>query len=163
MDGGATQTNASSTGIPLTENNLETARVALLEQLQDDGVPMSMAGNLMLVVPTALDKNARIITGSELRSNTANNDVNIYSGGAVGVMSSHWLGAANSGSDTAWFLISPSTSKLKLIRRAGPDLDQSVDKNTKSTLFDVILDLSVGSADWRGFYGAKGDNAAYSS
>ena len=106
----------------------------------------------MLVVPTALDKNARIITGSELRSNTANNDVNIYSGGAVGVMSSHWLGAANSGSDTAWFLVSPSTSRLKLVKRAGPDLDQSVDKNTKSTLFDVVLDFSVGSADWRGGY-----------
>jgi hypothetical protein len=124
---------------------------------------MTITGTLYLVVPTALEKTAMIITGSELRSNTANNDINIYSGGAVQVVASHWLGATNGGSDTQWQLVAPSVSKLMLVRRAGPDMDQSVDKNTKSTLFDVILDMSVGSADWRGTYFSKGDSSSYSS
>ena len=163
VDGGSSQSNASNTSIPLTENNLETARVALVEQVQDDGTPITVTGNIYLVVPTALEKAATIITGSELRSNTANNDLNFYEGGRYPVMASHWLGAANSGSDTAWFLVAPSISKLMLVKRAGPDLDQSVDKNTKSTLFDVILDLSVGSADWHGAYGSRGDNSGFST
>ena len=161
VDGGTAQSNASSTGIALTEPNFETGRVALLEQLQDDGTPITITGDIYVVVPTALEKGAMIITGSDLRSGTANNDVNIYSGGAYKVMASNWLGTAQGGSNTAWFLVAPSVSKLMLVNRTSGEMDQSVDSNTKSTLFDVVCDLSVGSADWRGTWGSKGDGAAY--
>ena len=163
VDGGSAQSNASATGIVLSESNLETGRLALRRQLQDDGTPMTISGAIYLVVPPALEKTAKIITGSDLRSGTANNDVNIYNGGSVMVMESLWLDAVNGGSDTAWFLVAPSVAKLLFVLRNGLSMDQSVDKNTKSTLFDVILDFSVGSADWRGFWGSKGDGAAYSS
>jgi len=163
VDGSSDQSNASSTSIPLTENNLETARVALLEQLQDDQTPITFTGSLYLVVPTALEKEAKIITDSTLRSDTSNNDINIYSGGSINLMSSHWLGATNSGSDTAWFVVAPDVAKLVLVMRTSPNTDQSVDKNTKSTLFDVIVDFSVGHYDYKGSYGSKGDNSSYSS
>jgi hypothetical protein len=163
VDGGTAQSNASSTGIPLTESNFETGRVALLEQLQDDGTPITVTGAVWCVVPTALEKTAKIITMSDKRSDTGDNDVNIYNGGGYPVMSSIWLGAAASGSDTQWQLVAPSIAKLVLIIRTSMDMDQSVDKNTKSTLFDVIADWSVGSKDWHGTYFSKGDSAAYSS
>ena len=163
VDGGTAQSNASATGITLTESNLETARVALLEQLQDDGVPLTNFGELYLVVPTALDKTARIITESNLRSATTDNDINIYSGGAVKVMSSHWLGATNGGSDTQWFLVAPSVARLMFVQRTAGESDMTVNSNTKSVLFDYIMDFSVGSIDWRGFWASKGDGAAYSS
>lgn len=163
VDGGSSQSNASATGITLTESNFEVARLALLQQLQDDGTPITMSGTIFAVVPIALEKTSKIITGSDLRASTANNDLNIYSGGATGVISSIWLGAAAGGSDTAWFLVAPSVAKLFFVLRNGLSMDQNVDRNTKSTLFDVILDFSVGSADWRGVWGSKGDGAAYSS
>lgn len=163
VDGGAAQSNASATGITLTESNLEVGRLALLQQLQDDGNPMTFAGAMYLVVPLALEKTAKIITGSDLRSGTTNNDINIYNGGAVTVMSSNWLGTAAGGLDTEWFLVVPSVARLLFVLRNGLSMDQSVDKNTKSTLFDVILDFSVGHSDWRGVWGSKGDGAAYSS
>lgn len=163
VDGGASQSNASSQGVTLTDGNFETNRVALLEQLQDDGTPITITGPLYLIVPTALEKTGQIITGSTLRAETANNDINIYAGGAVQVLSSIWLGAAAGGSDTQWAIVAPSIAKLVLVLRAGPELDQSVDKNTKSTLFDVILDASCGSYDWHGTRFSRGDDLTYSS
>lgn len=163
VDGGSAQSNASATSIALTESNLEVGRLALLQQLQDDGTPITISGEIYLVVPVALEKTAKIITGSDLRAGTMNNDINIYSGGAVGCISSLWLGAAQGGSDTAWFLVAPMVAKLFFVLRNGLSMDQNVDRNTKSTLFDVILDFSVGSADWRGVWGSKGDASAYSS
>lgn len=163
VDGGSAQSNASSTGITLTESNFEVGRLAVLQQLQDDGNPMTITGTLYLVVPIALEKTAKIITGSDLRSGTMNNDMNIYNGGATAVMSSNWLGTAALGSDTQWFIVAPSVAKLMFVLRNGLSMDQNVDKNTKSSLFDVILDFSVGHADWRGVWGSKGDSAAYSS
>ena len=163
VDGGSAQSNASSTGIPLTETNFETGRIALAEQLQDDGTPIANMGNVYVVVPLALEKTGQIVTGSMLRSGTANNDINVYTGGGYTVMSSVWLGSVNGGSNTAWFLVAPSVAGLQLIRRTGPMMDQSVDKNTKSTLFDVHSWFSAGSKRWHGTWASKGDSLAYSS
>lgn len=163
VDGGTAQSNASSTSIAFSEANLETGRLALLKQLQDDGTPIAFSGPMYLVVPIALEKTAKIVTGSELRSGTANNDKNIYNGGAIQVLSSIWLDATSGGSDTQWQLVAPDVAKLYLVMRNGPDMDQSVNSNTKSTLFDVILDFSEGSADWHGVWFSKGDATAYSS
>jgi len=165
-DGGTAQSNASATGIPLTESNLETGRINLMNQLQDDGVPMMAPGQLYLVTGNNLDKTARIITESNQRSGTGNNDTNIYKGGAINVMSSVWVDSGTSGtgvgSNTQWFLVAPDRAKLAIVISAGPDLEFLKDKDTKSGLFDVILDVGVCSYDWRGVYGSKGDNAAYS-
>src|SRR3990167_8984585 len=55
-DGGATQSNASSTGIPFNEANLETGLVALKEQLLDDGTPIRDLGRMHIVVPHNTEK-----------------------------------------------------------------------------------------------------------
>lgn len=165
-DGGTAQSNSSATGIPLSESNTEIARIALLNQLQDDGVPMLAPGKLTLVVGINNEKTAKIITGSELRSATGNNDINIYGGGYMDVMSTSWLDSgisgASVGSNTQWFLVAPAWTKLAIVISAGPDVEFVKDKDTKSNLWDVILDLGVCSYDWRGIWGSLGDNAAYS-
>lgn len=166
-DGGTAQSNASATGIPLTESNVETGRVALLNQLSDNGASLTAPGELYLVAGINLDKTAQIITKSDQRSGTANNDINIYSGGYMKVMSSSLLdsgiSASGVGSNTQWFLVAPNWAKLAIIISSGPDVEFLIDKDTKSRLFDVLLDLGVCSYDWRGFWASKGDNAAYSS
>ena len=161
-DGGTAQSNASSTGIPLTDTNLETAKVALAKQLLDDGTPIRDLGNFTLVVPIDLDKTARVITGSDLKSGTANNDMNIYKGGSIDVVSSHLLSAANGGSNTAWFLVANNASHLLFIDRLAPQL-VSARADHGGMFFDVDTRLSVGHSHWLGSWGSKGDNAAYSS
>jgi len=165
-DGGTAQSNTSTTSIPLSETNVETARIALLNQLQDDGVPMLAPGEIYIVVGINNEKTALIITGSDKRSATGNNDVNIYGGGYMKVMSSSWLDNGISGSgvglNTFWALVAPNWAKLAIIISKGPDVEFLKDKDTKSGLFDVILDFAVCSYDWRGLWGSQGNNAAYS-
>lgn len=162
VDGGSSQSNASSTGIVLNEANIETARIALAKQLLDDGTPMRNLGKLTLVVPVDLEKTAKIITGSNLRSGTANNDINIYSGGAIDIVSTHLLSAVNGGSNSAWFLVAENASHLLFIDRLAPQLVSSR-ADHGGMYFDIDTRLSVGHSHWLGVWGSRGDLAAYSS
>src|SRR3990167_2516361 len=162
VDGGSSQSNASSTGIPLTDTNLETARLALAKQLLDDGTPIRDLGRIWLVVPIDLEKTAKVITGSQLKSGTANNDMNIYNDGTYPVVATHLLSAVNGGSNTAWFLVAENASHLLNINRLAPQLVSSR-ADHGGMYFDVDTRLSVGHSHWLGTYGSKGDNASYSS
>lgn len=160
-DGGPSQSNASSTGIALTEANLETGLIALSEQLLDDGTPIRDLGRIWLVVPRELEKTAKIITGSAQRASTANNDMNIYNDGSLPVLSTHLLSSVNGGSNTAWFLVAENASHLRFVDRLAPQLvSQRADHG--GMWFDIDTRLSVGHSHWIGTWGSKGDNQAYS-
>lgn len=158
-----TQSNASSTGIKLSDTNLEVARNAIIGQTTDDGIPVSPTGKMILVVPPALRKLAQQLTQSELVADSGNNAVNVYRGPDFDMLEVVWLSAANGGSDTAWFLISPEQAKLMFIERLSPSFDMSIDNNTKNRSYDVLARWSVGYADWRFVWGSAGDLATYSS
>ena len=167
-DGGTTQSNASSTSIPFNEANFETGLIALKKQLLDDGTPIRDLGRICLVVSTDLEKSAKIVLQSTLRSNTANNDVNIYKDGAYDLVATHLLSTVTgratgaTGSATAWYLVAENLSKLLLVDRLAPALT-SEKTETNGMKFKVDVRLSVGHAHWLGTYGSQGSNAAYSS
>jgi len=163
-DGGSTQSNASATGITLSESNLETGRLALVKQLTDRGLPMEFMGRVIVVVPDDLAKTGVILADSELRPSTANNDINFYNGVIVDVLVSKWLNATGSnGSTTAWYLIDTNYSKLKLYVRQEPEFFEERENGTRNHIFGVSQRLAAGHSDWRGTWGSKGDGAAYSS
>ncbi len=156
-DGGSTQSNASTTGITLTESNLETARIAFREQLDDKGMRIQVMPNT-LVVPIDLEKTAKIITGSNLRSGTADNDTNIYQG-MFKVIAWEYLTLNN----TMWFLLDTRQHKLNWFWRVKPEFKQDVAFDTGMALFKTRTRFSNGWSDWRGVWGSKGDAGAYSS
>jgi len=102
----------------LSETSLYTAIQMLGEMKSQDGeIDGFMPATLL--VPMALYKTAVEITDSELRSGTADNDVNIYSSKfGIKVYTSPFLGAAAGGSDTAWFLLSDEHSVTRWVREA---------------------------------------------
>lgn len=162
-DGGGNLSNASSTSIPFSEANLETARLALMAQQDDRGKPMKVGvGKLILLVPPALEKSAVIVTKGETRSGTANRDINIYDG-LFTVISSQYLSAAQGGSDTAWFLIDPRMAKLMFMLRKDLSMIRNVDDRSQTTTFAVYGRWVAGYADYRGIWGSQGNGAAYSS
>jgi len=161
-DGGTAQSNASATGIPLTETNLETGRQAIRRQLDDRGLPMQIgSGRLILLVPDSLEKNARIITASTLRNGTANNDLNIYDG-IMTVISTKWINSQNAGSDTAWYLIDSMFSPAIFYTRRGIRTSVYMDNKNKNTIYDISARWQAGNKNWRGIWGSKGDGASYS-
>lgn len=163
-DGGSTQSNASATGITLTELNLEVGRLALVKQLTDRGMPIN-SGRIMLVVPDDLEKDGYIFTQSQLRASTANNDLNFYQG-RIDMLSVRWLNATSGGSATAWFLVmrlSGTDSVLRVYQKGGPRFKESYEGKTWNSYFGVKDRYAVGHSEWKGTWGSKGDGQAYSS
>ena len=154
-DGGSTQSNASTSGVTLTESNLETARIAFREQLDDKGMRIQVMPNT-IVVPIDLEKTAKIITGSNLRSGTADNDTNIYQG-MFKVISWEYLTLNN----TMWFLLDSRQHKLNWFWRVKPEFKQDNAFDTGMALFKTRTRFSNGHSDWRGVWGSKGDGSSY--
>jgi len=162
---GTTQSNASATSIPLTEQNLEIAKTALRRQTDDRGLPMNIgSGRLMLVVPDSLQKQAEIITQSKLRPNTGNNDINVYDGPSMSMLATKWINSQNGGSDTAWFLVDTMHSPLVFFDRRPLSLGTPyLTDSNKNVSYDISARYQVGNRDFRGIWGSKGDSTSYSS
>ncbi len=156
-DGGASQSNASSTGITLTEQNLETAMLQTRQQLDDKGQRIQVMPR-NIIVPLDLEKTANIITKSTLRSGSADNDTNVYSG-MFNVISWEYLTQNN----TFWFLQDTTQHRLNFFWRIRPEFKQDVAFDTGMALFKTRMRISQGFSDWRGMFGSLGDGAAYSS
>ena len=155
-DGGTAQSNASASGITLTEANLNTGLLAMRSQLDDKGMKIAAKANILLV-PPALEKTATEITKSQLRSGTANNDPNYYSG-MLTVVGWDWLS-----SSTAWFLLDTSLYEVNWFWRVKPEFKQDTAFDTGYSLFKVRMRCSKGWSDWRGVWGSKGDSGVYGS
>lgn len=159
-DGGTAQSNASATGITLTEENLNTGLLALEGQLDDKGEKI-MAEASVLLVPRALRKTAHEIVRSTKRSETADNDMNYYRDTMdLQIMSWHYL---DDTSTTAWWLIDKSLHELNWFFRIRPEFKQDNSFDTGAALYKVRERFSRGWSDWRGVWGSKGDGSAYSS
>lgn len=159
LDGGAVQANTFSsavTQLPLADSSLELAKVAMLRQLDNRGLPLQVNRSAMcLVVAPELEKTAQILTMSVKRPGTANNDINIYDG-VIGVVVSNWLT-----STTQWSLVETTLSKLMFIRRKAVSTHMVMDRNLTQTFY-VGHRFCVGWANWTGTFISKGDSSAYS-
>lgn len=162
VPGASTQSNASSTGIPLTHDNLEIARQAILLQQTDNGMAMGNSGRFTLVVPLALEKTAREITDSELQPQNGNNAINFYKG-RVDVVSTIFLDGINGGSNTAWYLINNDLAGLRFVERQPKELNSEVSIRNKVVTYTVDARWALAIRDWRGVWGSKGDLNAYAA
>lgn len=162
VPGGSTQSNASSTGVQLSMDSLETAKVAMALQQTDDGLAMAMAGKPTIIVPMNLEREARELTESTLDPENGNNTINVHRGTTDMVSSIH-LDATNGGSNTAWFMTVPGRAKLYHETRQAPTMERDVDILSKNVTFTVDTRWANYSKDWRRTWASKGDNAAYSS
>lgn len=156
-DGGSSQSNASGTGITLTDENLHTGELAVMQQLDDKGQIIQVMPR-RIVVPLDLVKDAEIITGSDGRSGSADNDKNVYKG-KYDVVGWEYLTLNN----THWMLQDPSQHKLTFLWRVRPEFKNDAAFDAGMALFKVRARWSNGHIDWRGMWGSLGDGAAYSS
>lgn len=168
-DGGTAQSNASSTGIILSDDNLEVGFIALEYQLDDRGEPIQMMTKRLWVSPYNR-KRALIITKSENRSGTADNDANVYKSiqeyyGTVDVMVWYYLATATGGLNTQWFLEDPDNSRLMWNWADKPNVkrDDSIGFKNDVCYYKGMFYAAKGWSDWRGLWGSKGDGNAYAS
>lgn len=168
-DGGASQSNASATGIVFSDANFETALLAMEFQLDDRGQMKSCFGN-RLIIPNALRKTALVTLKSQGLSGSTDNDINVYNSmqqfyGTVEIVVWHYLAAAAGGSDTRWFVEDTMNSRLMWNWADKPKVerDLSVGFKQDTVLYKGSYYASKGWSDWRGIWGSNGDTNAYSS
>ncbi len=153
--GGGTQSNTGTAA--LTPTSLNTGLVNLVEQKNQAGV-ISGSTPKVLLVPPALWKHAREITDSALIADLANNNINVYrSALGITVWTSHWLGAAAGGSDTAWFLLAARHGFTRLIRQG---LETALTpwqySNNLTYRYQANFRENYFCADYAGSYGSTG-------
>lgn len=174
-DGGTAQSNASATGLTLTESNLETGMLAAEQVLDNRGQLIECYVDTLLI-PPALRKKALIIARSEARSNTADNDLNVYStansmeefqGLTIRrVLINHYLAAYAGGSDTAWVLMDKTKHAVNWLWGEKPmvgELDETSGNLNDIVYWKVRAEYSTGWNDWRYVWRSAGDGAAYAS
>lgn len=157
IDGGSNQSN--TTTADLAEDSLETAMLAMQAHLDGKGQLVDIMPDTLLI-PPALEKEARILLMSQQRVGTANNDINPYNG-SLKIKVWKYLGSANSGgSDTAWFLLDSNLHRLNWFTRSDRGLEgPEWNFFTKSATWSVVYRCSVGFSGWLGTYGSTGTNA----
>lgn len=147
----------------LTESSLNTAIVMLRDQKSQDGVVKGREPAVLLV-PSALFKTACEIVDSEFKSQTANNDINVYSSKyAIQVGTSTYLGANaggagyTTGSNTAWFLLGRNHSVTRWIRSAVETtlVDWKFQKNNNYIYKGEFREV-FGAPDYAGIVGSIG-------
>ncbi len=153
--GGGTQSNTGTAA--LTPTSLNTAIVNLVEQKDQSGV-IRGSSPAVLLVPPAVWKHAREITDSALIADLANNNINVYrSALGITVWTSHWLGAAAGGSDTAWFLLARRHGFTRLIRQGVETALTNWTYSTNLTYFyQANFRENYFCADYAGSYGSTG-------
>lgn len=153
-DGGSSQSNASATGLPFSETNHKTIKIAFRNQKDDKGMKIDTIPNKILV-PIDLEDAANIVFNSKLRSGTADNDLNPYLNDVTVVP---WIYLSSA---TAYFYIDSDQAQVTWFWREKANFKQDEAFETDVSLFKVRERFSNGFSDWRGVYGSKGDGAAY--
>jgi len=141
----------------LTDSTLEDGIMALAEMKSQDGVVIGGEAKTLLV-PSKLYPEACRITKSNLRSDTANNDMNVYSSiYSINVYTSPYLGAAAGGSDTAWFLLGSNHSVTRWVRQGIQTVlvDWKTQKNN-NYIYKGSFREAVGVYDYSGAVGSTG-------
>lgn len=149
------------TGV-LTSDNLETTvRSLRLQRAQDGDLASYHADGLL--VPTILHPDATEITKSELKTNTANNNINywstIYPGLQVG--SSEYLDSTyntlNTNANTSYFVVSKMHSIIRAVRI--PIKNEYVDPmydRRRRAFYRARFSERVYAGSWGGVVGSNG-------
>ena len=141
----------------MSGSSLNDAIIALMKQVDQAGVEVGNVARTLLV-PIELFKTAVEITDSELRSGTANNDINAYSSKyGIRVVTTNYLTSA-----TAWFLMDSSEHLLQWFWRIRPEFKSDFNFDSDAALYKVRIRYSFGWSDWRGVWGSSGEASTYS-
>lgn len=156
LKSGGTQSNY--VGDDLDEDSLENG-IVTMRATKDNKGELQLVTPKLLLVPPALEKEARILLESTQRTGTSNNDINPYKG-ALKLVVWDFLGSAAGGSDTAWFLIDTDMAELNWFNRDDTGIEgPEYDFDTKTAKWSTLARWAAGFSDWRGVYGSKGDNS----
>lgn len=137
----------------LNEASLEQAVIGT-QKFRDIAGNRVVVKPTKLIVPAELQFTAERLLKTELRTGTANNDVNaMYSLSTVpqGYRVNQFLTDTN-----GWFLMTNANNGFKYMERKAVQTDLTTDFDTKSIKVSAIERYSFGVSNWRAAWGSAG-------
>ena len=150
---GGTNSNRPTTGSDLNETSLEAAVIQIAGWTDERGLLIA-AKPRKLVLPPDLQFVATRVLDSELRPNTADNDINaLRTNGTIpeGYTVNHYLTDTN-----AWFLLTDVPNGLKHFVRTPMSTSMDADFDTGNSRYKARERYSFGVSDPLGVFGSPG-------
>ena len=145
--------NELTTAADLNETSLEQALVDLADMIDERGLKVAVQATKM-IVPSELVFVAERLLQSQLRTGTADNDINaVRSSGMVpgGYVVNHYLTDSD-----AWFLKTDAPNGLKVFERSPLKTSMEGDFDTGNVRYKARERYSFGWSDPRGIFGSPG-------
>ena len=147
------QSNTLSTAADLSETSLESVLINIADLKDDRGLRIAAQG-VRLIIPTAYVFTAERLLESQLRTNTADNDINAIRSGGYLPQGYHVMRRI-SDSDR-WFVQTDVPDGLKMFQRSAMKKGMEGDFETGNVRYKVRERYSFGWTDWRGVFGSEG-------
>lgn len=148
----STYANQPSVASDLTQTSLEQAHIDISNYKDDRNLPIRAMART-LIVPTALQFQARRILETQYEVDSNNNAINPVATASMPlkIVVNPYL------TDTdAWFLKTDVAEGLIFQESAGAEIDRDNDFDSKSLRFSIYRRFGVGGVDPRGWYGSPG-------
>ena len=147
------QSNTLATAADLSETSLEQMLIQIADMKDDRGLRIAAQGT-MLVIPTAYSFVAERLLESQLRTGTADNDINAIRNGGYLPQGYHVMRRLTD--SDAFFIMTDVPDGLKHFQRSPLKKGMEGDFETGNVRYKVRERYSFGFTDWRGIFGSEG-------
>jgi hypothetical protein len=147
------QSNVLSTAADLSETSLESILIQIADMKDDRGLRVAAQGT-QLVIPTAYTFTAERLLESQLRTGTADNDINAIKSGGYLPQGYHIMRRLTD--SDAFFVTTDVPDGLKMFQRSPMKKGMEGDFETGNVRYKVRERYSFGFTDWRGVFGTEG-------
>ena len=147
------QSNVLATAADLSETSLESVLIQIADMKDDRGLRIAAQGTT-LVIPTAYTFTAERLLESQLRTGTADNDINAIKSGGYLPKGYHVMRRLTD--SDAFFVLTDVPDGLKMFQRSPMKKGMEGDFETGNVRYKVRERYSFGWTDWRGVFGTEG-------
>lgn len=147
------QSNILATPADLSEVSLEAILIQIADMKDDRGLRVAAQGT-KLVIPTAYTFVAERLLESQLRTGTADNDINAIRQGGYLPQGYHIMRRLTDSDQ--WFVQTDIPDGLKMFQRSPMKKGMEGDFETGNVRYKVRERYSFGATDWRGVFGSQG-------
>lgn len=147
------QSNVLATAADLSETSLESILIQIADMKDDRGLRIAAQGT-QLIIPTAYTFVAERLLESQLRTGTADNDINAIKSGGYLPKGYHIMRRLSDAD--AFFVQTDVPDGLKMFQRSPMKKGMEGDFETGNVRYKVRERYSFGVTDWRGIFGTEG-------
>lgn len=147
------QSNILATPADLSEVSLEAILIQIADMKDDRGLRVAAQGT-QLIIPTAYTFVAERLLESQLRTATADNDINAIRQGGYLPQGYHIMRRLTDSDQ--WFVQTDIPDGLKMFQRSPMKKGMEGDFETGNVRYKVRERYSFGATDWRGVFGSQG-------